>query len=193
MLPSPRSRLLLSALAIAGLSAAAGPARAIALVGDLAPGSSISQASSSAPLTGSVGLEVGALPPLAANTTLDVVSLVAFAAGLSITLDDGLANPGLGVLFTDGTFLIPSLHLSVDGIDLTASDVAGTFGPSAACGGGLCLETSFEIDPGSGGVVTVDVAALVPEPGVPLLGLGVIFAGAAVRRVRIPASRRGRA
>jgi len=188
------ARPLVRAAQVGGLAlvlAAASPAGALVLAGDLVSGSRLTQGGSSTPLTGPVTLDVGALPPLAANVTLDVVSLDAETPSLdpsiepvSITLDGGLANPGLGVWFPDGTFLIPSLHLSVDGVDLTVTDVAGTFGASTACGGALCLETSFDVDPGSGGLVTVDVvAAFVPEPGASVLAAFVVL-GAACRRAR---------
>jgi len=185
----PSFRFLLPALLCVASASATTSARAVALDGFLATGSALEQGSSSVALVGTIRLELGALPPLVANTSFDVAAVDAETPaldpsieGLSITLDDALANPGLGVLFTDGTFLIPSLHLSVDGSDLTVSNVAGTFGASAACGGALCLETSFAVDPGSGGLVNVRVVAHVPEPGTALLALATACSGFAVAR-----------
>lgn len=183
-LPAPRIHAL-AVLAAAAFLLGAAPARAVLLTGDLAPASQIVQGGVAAPLVGTLVLDVGAPPPVASNTALALVALTASGAGLSITLDDGLANPGLGVLFPGGTFLIPSLHLSVDGQDLTLSDVAGTFGASAACGGATCLETQLLIDPGAGGLVTVDVVALVPEPcGLVLATLGLSWFAVALYRGR---------
>ncbi len=168
-------QLLAAVLLVGGV---AGPARALTLgLGiDPAQSSLTPQVGAPASLSGTLSLELGALPPLGANTTFDVVALAASGGGLSIGLDDDLASPGLGVLFTDGTFLIPSLHLEVDGLDLTVTNVAGTFGPAAACGGALCLETGFDVDPGGPeGVITIEVVAAVPEPRMlALLGLASV-------------------
>lgn len=159
------------------LLAYAPSAYALPLVLTLDEAQSLLDQGATAPLSGSLTLDVGSLPPVATNTALNVVALTVSGGGLSIGLDDGLANPGLGVLFPDGSFLIPSLHLDVDGTDLTVTNVTGTFGPDAACGGALCLQTSFDIDPGSGGIVGVTVVAAVPEPATALLattaGLGL--------------------
>jgi len=178
------------AFAVLGLLALlhAAPAAGLTFVGNLAPGSQLTQSSASSPLSGAVTLELGELVPPATGTPFDVVGLAAAGAGLSISLDGRLANPGLGVLASDGTFRIPSLHLSVDGSDLTVSDVAGTFVASAACGGLWCLETSFDVDPGVGGIVRIDVAAAVPEPSP--FGL---LAGAVAAACGSGAARRGRA
>ena len=67
-----------------------------------------------------------------------MTGLAVTGGGLSVAIDERLANPGLGLLRSDGTFLIPALFVVVEGLGdslaLTLIDIAGTFGPSAACG-----------------------------------------------------------
>jgi hypothetical protein len=180
---------LTSALVLAALLAGPAPARAVSLLFSIDPAQShVSQGGASYALSGLVFLELGQLPPVAANTPMDVVGLVASFGSLldgtftPIGLDDGLANPGLGVLFPDGSFLIPSLHLEVDGASLTVSEVTGTLGPSAPCSYSLCfeLETAFDLEPPSGGPIHVSVVAgaAVPEPGPALLASLALSAGA---------------
>ena len=99
-------------------------------------------------------------------------------------LDDALTNPGLGVLFPDGTFLIPSLHLEVNGTDLTVSEVVGTLGPSAPCAFAACfaLATAFAVEPDAGPLfhVTVVAGAAVPEPAPAALAGLALACGALV-------------
>lgn len=182
-LPLLRLAAPLLSLAVC-LSVAVGEARAVPLVLSLdAAQSGISQGGGSAALAGTIVLELGALPPVGANTALAVTGLAVTGGGLSIGLDPGLANPGLGVLFPDGSFLIPSLHLSVSGDDLTVSNVTGTLAPDAACGGALCFLSGFAVDPGPGGIISVNVVAAVPEPArMALLGFLAIAIGALRRR-----------
>ncbi len=172
--------------ALAGAVAATllltGPAAAVTFDFILDAGqSSLGGNLGSAALSGTGQLQLGQVPPLAANTTFDAVDLAVTGGGLTITLDGDFANPGLGVLRPDQTFLIPTLLLRIDdglvAFDLTVSNVAGSFGPSAACGGGPCLETSFQIDSlGPQGILDVAlVANATPEPAVPLLlALGAV-------------------
>ncbi len=125
-------------------------------------------------LSGDIDLAIGD-GPASENRSFDVTGLSAMGGGLSVGLDGSLANPGLGLLRADGTFLIPALFVVVDGLGdalpLTLIDVAGTFGPSAACGASpACLETAFQIDTGSAqGVVDVSIVAAIPEPSTGLL------------------------
>lgn len=143
-------------------------------------------------LAGSITLQIGALPLGAANTTFDVIALAATASGgATITLDPGVASPGLGVLTPAGAFLIPTLFVRIDdgsAIDLAIPDVTGSvaFGPGGASIDSLV--SSFGIDSGPpGGVVTVTVVA-VPEPAsAALLALGL--AGLAARTARREARR----
>ena len=175
-------------LVLVALVAGAAPARAVSLLFSIDPTqSSVSQGDTSVPLSGFISLELGELPPPAATTALDVVGLTAIAGGLGglfIGLDDTLANPGLGVLLTDGTFLIPSLHLEVDGSDLTVSELTGTLGASVPCAFSLCFElgTAFDLEPPSGPTihVTVVAGAAVPEPAPAVLASLALAAGTLV-------------
>src|SRR5690606_12132178 len=113
------------------------------------------------------------------------------SGGATITLDPGVASPGLGVLTPAGAFLIPTLFVRIDdgsAIDLAIPDVTGSvaFGPGGASIDSLV--SSFGIDSGPpGGVVTVTVVA-VPEPAsAALLALGL--AGLAARTARREARR----
>lgn len=176
------------ALALAGLLA--GP-EASAVGFDLSLDPALSELDpangSPAPLSGTGRVELGGLPPLAANTTFDLVELAASGAGLFITLDPDLSNPGLGVLRPDGSFLIPNLFLRLDdgvlAFDQTILDVEGTFGASAACSGATCLETSFQIDSlGPRGLIDVRIVALAVAPEPSLLLLLPVAAAAGLRR-----------
>lgn len=137
-----------------------------------------------APLSGTLRVDLGSLPPLVGNTTFDLVDVAVSGGGFTITLDPDLSAPGLGVLRPDGSFLIPNLFLRLyDGLmafDQTLTDVQGTFGP---CGGPFCLETRFQVDSlGPAGLIDVRVRALaeVPEPS--LLLLLSLAAAAGLRR-----------
>jgi hypothetical protein len=141
-------------------------------------------------LSGSLSIELGAEPPLSANTTFDLVALDALASGgLAIGLDPALANPGAGVLSPSGTFLIPNLFLRLDdglaAFDLSVPDVLGSYGLLPGCPGTVCLATAFEIDTGGPlGVVSVEVFA-VPEPAsLALLALGLLALAGARRALR---------
>ncbi len=140
---------------------------------------------SPAPLSGTLRVDLGSLPPLVGNTTFDLVDVAVTGGGFSITLDPDLSAPGLGVLRPDGSFLIPNLFLRLDDglmeFDQTLSDVQGAFVP---CGGVTCLETSFQVDSlGPAGLIDVRVVAIgeVPEPSPWLL---LPLAGAAALRRR---------
>jgi len=142
-------------------------------------------------LSGSLAVELGALPPLAATTTFDLRVLTLLAAGpggFSIGLDPGVASPGAGVLNVAGQFLIPTLFLQLDDglvlTDLALSNVTGTFeanGPG--CVYTYCLQTSFEIDGGVPyGLISVSLTAI-PEPSTAaLVAIGVAGLALHVRR-----------
>jgi hypothetical protein len=152
------------------------------------------QGQAAEPLSGALGVALdGAGPPVAARTGLSVTALSVSGAGLDIALDLAQANPGLGYLDPDGAFAIPLLFLQLDDgaatADLTLLDVTGTFGPSAACGGRLCLESTLVVDTGAlGGLATVDLIA-VPEPSAWALGLTTCLGWAALRRRGVEVNR----
>ena len=137
-------------------------------------------------LSGWIDLDLGD-GPTSGNRSFDIAGLDVEGGGLRITLDDGLANPGLGLVRADGSFLFPAIFVEVAGLaspqDLTLRNVEGSFGPSAACGGVDCFETAFEIDTGGAeGVLAVSITAAVPEPQTGLLlSLGLLGLRAARR------------
>ncbi len=128
-------------------------------------------------LSGSLTLELGALPPLGATTSFDVRALTLLASGpggFAIGLHPGVASPGAGVLNVAGQFLIPTLFLQLDDgltlTDLALSNVTGSLVPAGpGCAYGYCLETSFEIAGGAPfGLISVELTAI-PEPSTALL------------------------
>jgi hypothetical protein len=172
----------------------AGPASAGTFVG-LAADPFLSQIEFPGPppdvrvLTGTIGLELGALPPLGSTTTFDVRSITLAATGLTISVDPDVANPGAGVLNPAGQFLIPNLFLRIDDgsfTDLALANVTGTFfAQGASCPYTYCLETSFEIDGGASlGLISVALVAI-PEPSTALC------AAAGLTLLALHARRRG--
>jgi hypothetical protein len=142
-------------------------------------------------LSGTLTIELGALPPLSSTTTFDLRALSASASSpgsFTIGLDPEIANPGAGVLNVAGQFLIPTLFLTLDdGVtqtDLALANVTGTFfanGPS--CAFAYCAFSSFEIDGGASfGLISVEVTAI-PEPSTAaLLGIGCLLMALHSRR-----------
>lgn len=176
------------ALLIVGLICAsgwAGPAVALVFDADPAQSALAPSGGTPAPLAGSIRVDVGQLPP-SATTTFDVKAASLTSGGYSISLQP-IANPGLGVLGASGDFLIPTLFLTVgDGtttFDLALPDISGVLlGNGPGCLHDYCLETSFEIDTGAGGLLAVNLVAI-PEPSTALL-LGLALVGAAAARRR---------
>jgi hypothetical protein len=121
-------------------------------------------------LTGSVALDVDGVP-VAAPTLFHLtdVSVVA-SGGASFALDPSVPSPGLGVVQASGSFLIPTLFLHVvDGatsFDLAVPNVDGTlvFGAGGDVTG---VSSTFQVDSGTGGILTVTLVA--PEPDGALL------------------------
>lgn len=158
-----------------------------ALVLDVDPAQSALTPSGATPLpmSGSLDVAVGELPPTS-TTTFDVKDLSIAAGGYTITLQP-MASPGLGVVSAAGDWLIPTLFVNVDdgvsAFDITLPDVTGILlGNGPGCAFDYCLETMFEIDTGSGGLVSIDLVAI-PEPSTAVLvALGVAGLAAARRR-----------
>lgn len=136
-------------------------------------------------LSGTLTFEIGALPVPGAATSFDLTELaLVTSGGGTIGLDPTAGSPGLGVLRADGSFLIPTLFLVLEGgqsVPLALSDVMGhvVFGPGGASL--LSLAATFSIDAGPpAGLVSVTVNAAVPEPGtLPLLIGGLATLGLA--------------
>jgi len=122
------------------------------------------------PLTGNLTVDLASVP-VVGPTAMRLTAVSASAAGFSITLDPTLATPALGAVQADGSFLIPTLFLSVDEgfgpFDLAIPNVTGNlvFDLAGAVTG---LASTFEIETGSG-IALVTITAQIPEPGTALL------------------------
>jgi len=188
--------LLRSLLALALVATFAGPAAAASIVTlalDPTQSSLVPASGPAETLSGTLVLRVGALPLGGSNTTFDVIGLAVTASGgATIGLDPDVLDPGLGVLRPDGAWLVPTLFVRItqgSSVDLAIPDLTGSveFGPGAASI--TRLVTSFGIDTGAGGIITVNVVA-VPEPGTLLLAATAVTTLALyARRARAEVSR----
>ena len=188
--------LLRSLLALALVATFAGPAAAASIVTlalDPTQSSLVPASEPAETLSGTLVLRVGALPLGGSNTTFDVIGLAVTASGgATIGLDPDVLDPGLGVLRPDGAWLVPTLFVRItqgSSVDLAIPDLTGSveFGPGAASI--TRLVTSFGIDTGAGGIITVNVVA-VPEPGTLLLAATAVTTLALyARRARAEVSR----
>jgi hypothetical protein len=157
----------------------ASPVAAIVFDADPAQSTITPPGGSPSPLTGSMRVEIGELPPTT-TTTFDVTEAAFASAGYTISLQP-IVSPGLGVLSPTGDFLIPTLFLSIDDgasvVDFALPNITGLLlGNGPGCLYEYCLESSFEIDTGGGALIAVDLVAI-PEPGTALLvgiGLGAL-------------------
>lgn len=160
-----RSRSLLVAALLVFAAAPLGADASVVARLTLAPGSALVRAGSEpAPLTGSILIRLGAP---SGPTALELRE-VSVTDGQSVFgLDPSSEAPGLGVLFEDDSFLVPTLFLSIDGgvgagpVSLAIPDVEGTLDttdPEL-----LVLETDFDVETEQG-VVGVSIVAA-PEPG----------------------------
>ncbi len=191
-----RARLVCLSLLSVGWLASSDASATTTLQLSLDPAqSSISNGSTTEPLAGLLGLQLGALP-VTSTTALDVVALSLTAPSLSIVLRDDVANPGLGIVEPDGTFLIPLLFVSVsDGsasANVTLIDVTGNllFDPGSGHPVELDAEIGFE---GPTSPITASILA-VPEPRVAWLAAAILgFGGCLAVGSPIRASREGRA
>ena len=164
----PRAQLLAALVCAAGL---AGPAAAVRLDADPSQSSITPPGGAPEPMSGEVTVQVGAPAP-SGNSSFDVVGLGLTTASYDVTLQP-IANPGLGVVASNGSFLIPTLFLRVDDgvspFDLALPDITGLLlGRGPGCPFDTCLETSFEIDTGGGSLIEVSLRA-VPEPSTGML------------------------
>ena len=161
-----RSRSLLAA---ALLALATAPLRADAIVVarlTLEPGSTLTRAGyEPAPLAGSIVIRLDAPT---GPTALELLEVSVYASGLlEFRLDPSSEAPGLGVLFADDSFLIPTLFLAIDSgggaapVELAIPDVEGTIDTTDPQL--LVLETGFDVETEEGVVGVAIVAA--PEPG----------------------------
>lgn len=163
-----------------------GQARALALDADPAQSSITPAGGSPSPITGTLEVAVGQLPPVS-NTTFNLIDVALYSGGHAISLQS-IANPGLGVLAPAGNFLIPTLFLSVDDgvtpVDIALANVTGLlFARGPSCAYDYCLSSSFEIDTGAGGLLGVTLYAT-PEPSTALL-VALGLAGVALQRRRM--------
>lgn len=156
-----------------------GQATALVLGADPTASSVTPDGGPPSPITGSLEVAIGQLPPLA-NTNFDLTDVSLFSSGYAISLQS-IAHPGLGVLAPTGDFLIPTLFLTLDDgvtpLDVVLRDVTGLLvSRGGSCVYDHCLSSDFEIDTGAGGLLAVSLYA-VPEPSTALLvalGLGGI-------------------
>lgn len=180
MLQARSGRLgLANALGLVLAVVGATPAVALSIVTLplVVPSAITPQGGSPEPLTGTLTVAIGSLPPVA-NTTLQLTDVsVATSGGATFALDPDVASAGLGVLHPDGSFLIPTLFLQVDvgsgPQDLAIPNVTGT---ASFSGGGTVLaelDSSFDVDSPSGPLAVHVVAA--PEPAtLGLLAVGLV-------------------
>jgi hypothetical protein len=195
VLPLPPLRSPARAVAAAAtlvLLAGAGPARALSsftLALDPAQSALTPAVGDAAPLSGRLHIEVGDLP-LTGDTSFQIVLASGTATGGgSFSLDPTVPTAGLGVLFNDGSFLVPTLFLSIDlgngAQDLAVPDVTGQLEFDATGTVVTGLTARFDVDSlGPAGVVGVTVTA-VPEPSPGLLaatGATVLLASRRCRR-----------
>lgn len=166
--------------------AAATPAHAVSFTLVLDPGAShvAPKDGPPEPLSGTLTLEVPALP-LVGSTSFALTDVsVTTGGGRAIALDPALASPGLGVLHADGSFLLPTLFLRVvDGagaFDLAVTDVVGVLAVVGSAVVGLEASFPLDTDPALPGVGEVVLRA-VPEPATGL-ALGAALAALAARR-----------
>ena len=177
----------LAALIGAALLLAAGDALAVNLDVDPSQSALAPAVGPASPISGQLSLAIGQYPN-AANTTFDVTALDLVSGPYTITLQP-VGAPGLGVLAPSGSFLIPTLFVRLDdgasSVDFAIPDISGLFrAAGAGCAYDFCLDTSFEIDTGAGGLLAVTLHAI-PEPGTALLvgvGLGGLSAARRFRR-----------
>jgi hypothetical protein len=163
-----------------------GPARALVLDADPAQSAITPAGGSASPITGSLNVAIGQLPPVS-NTTFDLTEIALNSGGYAISLQS-IANPGLGVLAPAGNFLIPTLFVSIDDgvtpVDIALANITGLlFARGPSCAYDYCLTSSFEIDTGAGGLLGVSLYA-VPEPSTALL-VALGLAGVALERRRM--------
>lgn len=178
-------RTIVLASALIALAAPDAEATLITLSVDPALSSLTPEIGAPQALAGTIVVDVGSLPLGGANTSFDVVGLALTASGgATIGLDDGIANPGLGVLSPAGSFLVPTLFVRItdgDVTDLPIPDVTGSvvFGSGGTSIRGLT--TAFEIQTTSG-IVSLQLVA-VPEPTTAaLLTAGLAALGARRRQ-----------
>lgn len=169
-------RAALAPLLLVGWLGAASPVAALSFTLTLVPADStlVPAVGASQTLSGTLSLEVEL--PLLAPTLIELTDVsVTSSGGASFALDPDIASAGLGVLQTDGSFLIPTLFLVFDGgfgpQDLAVLNVTGQLDVSELAV--TALSSTFAVDSlGPAGVVTVTLYA-VPESG----SLGLVATG----------------
>jgi hypothetical protein len=169
------------ALVLAGATAPAHAAVVFDLV--LAAGSELVPSLGAAePLSGTLRIWIddtsGTVPTLFRVAALDVG-----AGDVTAVLDPEIPSAGLGVLFPDASFVLPTLFLVLDAgagpFALAIPDVEGTAGLDGSPE--LRVEASFAVASGDPlGLVTVNLVA-VPEPAGEFAALVSLLLAAAVK------------
>jgi hypothetical protein len=136
------------------------------------------------PLFGSLHVGTPGLPAAGTRAPFDLLELsLTTPNGLGFALDPSVTDPALGILESDGSFLIPTLFLRVTGpggsLDVAIPDVPGEALFDPASGRLRELTTSFDVLTEIGGTLSVTLRAEVPEPASFVLGaLGLLMLGA---------------
>jgi hypothetical protein len=136
------------------------------------------------PLRGRIRVEVGSLP-LTGATSFEIVQVDVAGGGYSARLDPEIASAGLGVLFGDRSFLVPTLFLRVSLVkagrdfEFALANLTGTLELDPLCGNTVTrLTSSFEVDEGPVVIVAT------PEPRAGALAAAAALALVLCRRAR---------
>jgi hypothetical protein len=175
-------RTLLLSSALIALSAPDGEAARIRMTLDPAESSLAQEGVSEESLSGLLVLRIDPLPLVGSGASFDVIDLqLTTSGGSTLGLAPGVASPGLGVLGSEGSFLVPTLFVRITADTITDLPIPDVEGEVLFDLDGMSirrLATEFAIETHAG-IVSVRVVA-VPEPHIAVLlvvGLAGLCAG----------------